>query len=489
MQSLKKNYIYNLSYRVLTILLPIITTPYVSRVLGSENLGVNSYLGSVEEYFLVFAALGTAFYGKREVARLRDDKRVLSATFWEIEFLSLITTSICFIVWIIFSLVQNRFQILYFILALNILAVIFDISWLYAGLEKFDKILLSNLVIKASSLIFLFIYVRKPDDLWVYILINSAGALLSNITLWINLRKYVDKPKIDYRRLWIHFKATLIYFLPTVATTIYTVLDKTMLQVITTDFNQNGYYEQAVKLCRIPMMALLSMDTVMGSRMAYLVEKKKDEEIHERLIKSIRLVFFLGLPMVLGLDLIIRNLVPWFFGDGFEPVTELVYVYSPLIICIGINNCLSEQYLTPIGKRKQTSIIVIISAVLNFILNMFLIPRFQSVGASVASVFSEAFVAFVYIFLCRKIIGLKEYFKYSYKNVLAAIVMLAFTHFITTSLDASIICTLIQISIGSCIYFVMLIVLRDSLTKEIIHTFLVKRRGKKLEKDIGKRDI
>ena len=486
MQSIKKNYIYNLSYNILMILLPLVTTPYVSRVLGAEKLGVNSYLGSIEEYFLVFAALGTAFYGKREVARFRDDKELLSSTFWEIEILSMITTSICLVSWIIFSLFQNKFQVLYFILSLKIVAVLFDISWLYAGLERFDKLLLKNLLIKILSLILLFTCVKKPDDLWLYIMINSGGLLLGNVSLWINLKEYVDRPMIEFKKIWIHFKSTLIYFLPTIATTIYTVLDKTMLQVITTDFYQNGYYEQAVKLCRIPMMALLSMDTVMGARMAYLVEKRKNDEIHERLVKSIKLVFFLGLPMVLGLDLIIEKLIPWFFGVGFESVSKLVYIYSILILCIGINNCLSEQYLPPIGKRQQTAIIVIISAFLNFFFNLMLIPGFKAIGASVASVISEAFIAFSYIIMCRSIINMNEYIKYSYKSIIAAVFMLVVTNCITKHLHASIICTLLQIGIGALIYFAVLILLKDSFAKEMMDIYLLNRRDKKSGNNSGK---
>lgn len=479
MQSIKRNYIYNLGYQILSILLPLVTTPYVSRVLGSEKIGLFSYLYSIETYFLVFAALGTAFYGKREVARLRDDKEALSRAFWEIEILSIITTSVVLLAWLIFSAFQHTFQDLYFILALNILAITFDVSWLYAGIERFDKIVYKNLAIKALSLTCLFLFVRDSSDLNIYILINSAGTLLGNISLWIKLKQYVDRPSIKLSNLAIHLKSTIIYFLPTIATTIYTVLDKTMLQAITSDFNQNGFYEQAVKLCRIPLTVLLSMDTVMGSRMSYLVEKKREEEIQNRLGMSIQLVFFLGIPMVAGLDLIVKQLIPWFFGEGFDSVANLVYAYSPLILCIGINNCLSEQYLTPVGKRKLTAIIVSISAVLNFVLNYLLIPKYQAVGASIASVFSEAFIAIAYMVMSNRIICFKDYCRFSYRNILSAIIMYLVIHLVTFNMRSSIILTMGQIVLGAVLYFGILLAIKDKFTKEVLK--IVFRRKRSIE--------
>lgn len=467
MHSIKKNYLYNLSYRILTILIPMITTPYISRILGARNIGINSFLSSVEEYFLMFAAMGTAFYGKREIARFRDNKEKYSRIFWEIEFLSIVTTMLCLGAWLAFSLFQKEYRVLYYILTINILAVAFDISWLFAALERFDRIVLRNLAIRVLSIVLLFTIVKTKEDLWLYMVINAGGALFGNISLWIKLSRFVDKPHIYYKSISIHFKNTLVYFLPTIATTVYTVFDKTMLQLITKDLCQNGYYEQAVKLCRIPLAALLSMDTVMGARMSYLVEKKENQEIKNRLETSLRLVFFLGVPMVIGLDMIIEKMVPWFFGDGYNPIIYLVYVYSPLILCIGINNCLAEQYLTPIGKRKQTATIVIISALLNLLLNFLLIPRFQAIGAAIASVFSEAFIAIAYIVMSRQIISIKQYMHFSIRDILAACLMVMITISVSKSWDSSILSTIGQIILGSFIYFTELIFLKDKFMMNI----------------------
>ena len=210
-----------------------------------------------------------------------------------------------------------------------------------------------------------------------------------------------------------------------------------------------------------------------------LVEKKRDGEVHDRLEKSIKLVFFLGIPMVLGIDLIVKQFVPWFLGDGYDPVTPLVYYYSPLIICIGINNCLGEQYLTPIGKRKQTAIIVTVSAMMNFLLNLILIPTYNAMGASIASVFSEAFIAICYIVMSRKIICLKDYCRFSYKNIIAALIMFITIFVCTRNMEPNIVVSIVQIIGGCIVYIGTLLIIRDNFTFELFREVFQNNRGKR----------
>lgn len=468
MPSIKKNYIYNLCYQILTIIIPLITTPYISRVLGAKNIGINSYTNSIETYFLLFAALGTSFYGRREIAMHRDNKKETSQIFWEIECLSILSALLCLIAWIAFVLSQKEFTTYYWVLSINIVSVAFDITWLFIGLEQFKRIVKRNIFIKLISVILTFSCVHGENGLFVYMLINAGASLLGNISMWYYLRQIVEP--FGRRKLSIakHFNQTIIYFLPTIATTIYTVLDKTMLQVITSDLYENGYYEQATKICRIPMTLLLSMDTVMGARMSYLLGNGEQEEVQKRLGRSLQFVAFLGIPLVIGIDAIIRQLVPWFLGKGYEDVIPLVYLYSPLILCIGINNCLSEQFLTPDGQRKKTAIVVFCSAAMNFILNLILIPGFHANGAAIASVISEGFIALTYMMMCKKVIPLKRYLKYSWRNLISAMVMTILIYYITQSWKPTILCTLAQILCGAFIYFVVLFLLQDTFLRKQI---------------------
>ena len=468
MRSIKVNYIYNLIYQLITIVTPMVLTPYLSRVFGAYYIGVNSYTNSVVTYFLLFAALGTAFYGKREASIYRDDREGLTQVFWEIELLSVVSTLICLVIWLVFVFFQDRIFFSYFIvLSIQIIAIAFDISWLFAGVERFDKIVSVSTAVKLCSLILVFLCVKEKTDLWKYLLINSCGVLGGNISLWIFLREMVDSPRIQIKNMKYHFSQTLIFFLPTIATTIYTVLDKTMLQVITKDFNENGFYEQAVKLCRIPMTLILSMDAVVASRTTYFAEKKAIEKIKDRLVISLDFVAFLGVGMVLGIDAIVDKLVPWFFGPGYENVVGLVRFYSPLIICIAINNFLSEQYLTPVGKRKQTAIVVSISALLNLLLNLFFIPVLGAKGASLTSVFSEAFIAIVYIVMCLEVLPIKTYFRCFWKKILAGVIMFFSIRVVFNGFDSSIMLSICQILCGVSVYTVFLIALKDGFTISI----------------------
>ena len=216
-------------YQIIAIIIPLATTPYLARVLGPYNEGIISYTNSILAYFLLFAALGTSFYGRREIARFRDDKIILSKSFWEIELLSIISSCICLIIWVIFvSFQKGELTIFFWILSVQIVAIVFDISWLYAGLERFDRISITNTSVKVFSTILIFLCVKNSTDLWKYFLIYGLGVLGGNLAMWIFLPKTVTFQRIEIKKLKTHFSQTLIYFLPTIATTIYTPVTSTI---------------------------------------------------------------------------------------------------------------------------------------------------------------------------------------------------------------------------------------------------------------------
>lgn len=468
MRSVKTNYIYNTIYQIIAIITPFVTTPYLSRVFGPNNIGIYSYLNSILTYFLLFAFLGINSYGKREIARYRDEPIKFSKTFWEIELLCIISSSICCALWFIYVLINPEFQLYNCILSIQIVSVAFDVSWLFSGLELFDKIMLRNIFARVVSLLLIFTTVNNEHDLWKLILILSLTPLICNVSLCIYAKHILKPTRIDFRNLRFHFLQTMIYFIPSIATTIYSVLDKTMIQLITKDFYINGCYDQAVKLCSIPIALLVAMDNVMGSRMSYLVYVDRKDEIRERITKSISFVGFLGTAMVFGLDAIIDKLVPWFWGSGFDDINILVKIYSPIILCIGLNNCLSEQYLTPKGKRKQTANIVIVGALLNLFLNFIFIPICGAIGASMTSVFSELFIAFAYIFMCRKFISFEIYYAKFKNNVIAGLILYIFVLYFTSQWTACYLTTLGQIFIGGIVYLIVLFLLKDEFIIKII---------------------
>lgn len=465
-QNIKKNYIYNTIYRIFTIITPLITTPYVARIFGAEIIGIQSYVGAILSYFTMFAALGTYTYGQREIAMCRDDRERASKKFWEIETLSVITTSICLVVWIGLIFFVKEYKLYYIILTMNLIGVGFDISWFFGGYENFRLITIRNIIIKAIGIIILFTLVHSKDDIFLYLGLTAASGLIGNISLWFSLPRYLVKVKLKTFHLKEHFKQTLIYFIPTVATSIYLVLDKVMIGMITNEPKENGYYEETSKITKMMLTIITSLNFVMSARMAYLYATDRVEELKDRLKKSMNFVMLLSIPMVLGIIGIAKNFVPWFFGPGFEKVTYLLYIYSPLIIIIGISNCAEEQYLTPSGQRKRSAKSVIVGAIVNFCCNLILIPFLKSVGAAMASIIGEIVVTVMCVYMSEEYMTWRIIFKYIWKRAIAGVAMLLAVFVIGFLPLNRILITGVQVGIGAIVYFGLLILMKDELARE-----------------------
>lgn len=223
--NIKLNYIYNTIYQVLTMITPLITAPYISRVLGVENVGIQSYTKSIVTYFTLFAALGTASYGQREIAMHRNEKYDTSKLFWEVELLSIVSTIVAICIWVIWIIFANKYKIFYFILTFEILAAAFDISWFFMGLERFKSIVIRNSAVKIGGIILIFVFVREQNDLLKYVIIMTLSGLAGNIATWTYLPKAINRVSIKDLNPFRHFKQTISYFIPTIAISIYTVLD------------------------------------------------------------------------------------------------------------------------------------------------------------------------------------------------------------------------------------------------------------------------
>ena len=463
-QSIKINYILNTAYQILTLITPLITAPYISRVLGAEGVGIYSYTTSVVAFFTMFAVLGTTTYGQRAVAQCRDDRKKLSKCFWEIEVLSIFSTLFCTLAWIGFIIVNPDNKIYFLILTIDLVAVAFDIIWFYSGLEQFKFIVFRNAAIKIISIVCLFLFVKQRDQVWVYLIILSLGKFVGNVSMWIPLRKFVDGVRISEMNILPHFLETMAYFVPTAAASIYTYLDKVMIGAFTRTPVENGYYEQAQKIIKMGYTVLISLNTVMSARMSYLFALDKKEEIQQKLEKALAFIMTLGMPFVFGISGIAYNFVPWFFGDEFDKVAILMILSSPLILIMSVHNFLSAQYLVPSGQRVRSTKGVITGAVVNLVLNSLLIPRFQSVGAVVATLFAETSICVVYFYMSKEYVPVRLLFKYLPKQLIAAAAMLACVLLIGKGHSGSIMVTAAQIAAGVIIYLFMLYIMRDSFT-------------------------
>lgn len=475
-ESIKKNYIYNTFYQILTLITPLITAPYISRVLGAEGVGIYSFTNSIATYFTLFAALGTASYGQREIAIHRNNSEESSRLFWEIEILSAVTTGVATIAWLIWIIISKKYTAYYGVLTMSILAVAFDISWYFGGFEKFKYIVIRNTIVKMAGIALLFLFVRKKSDTLLYVGIMAATGLFGNISMWTYLPKMLTK--IDFHSVHPfrkHLKQTLGYFVPTIATSVYTVLDKTMIGAITKSESQNGYYEQATKIIRMVESLIFSLNTVMTSRQSYLFSEGKTAEIKDKINKSFEYLFALACACMFGVIGIAKNFVPWFFGNGYERVVLLLYLMSPLPLVICISNVLGSQYLTPSGQRVRSSKGIIAGAVINFFFNSLLIPRFGADGATVASIIAELVISSIYVHMSSGYVSWKQLGGILWKKIIAGAVMLAVVCLIEKGQSGSIMITVIQIVIGAFIYGITLLLLRDKMACNILAYFKEKK--------------
>lgn len=476
-KSIKTNYLYNLIFQLLTIVIPIITTPYLSRVLGVNGIGISSYTLSIVSYFIIFGSIGIASYGQREIAMNRDDKENYSKVFWELFFLKSIVSLVSLIAYIFLIMYVDKYNVIFSILVLNIFASIFDISWFYQGLEEYKFISTRNIIIKLLFTVSIFIFVKEKSDLNLYIILNSLSLIISSLALWIKLPKFIVKCKRKSIKIFRHLKDTLIYFLPQIATQVYTVLDKTMLGIITNAEIENGYYEQAYKLVTISLTIITSLNTVMAPRMSYLYKEGKIDEIKFRLLKSMRFSMFLALPMVFGLGTVSNGLVGWFFGPEFDKVKILLILFCPIILIISLSNCLGGQCLTPCGKRLKSASALFCGAILNLIINLILIPKFGSIGAVIASILAELIITILYFIFSKKYIKFINIVKASYKYFISSVVMGIIIILLYLIFPFGIISTFIEILVGSVVYICLLILLKDELIIEFIKSVKNKLLG------------
>ena len=463
-QSIKKNIIFSTFYQILLLITPLITTPYISRVLGPAGNGIYSYTNSYQLYFSMFAALGTLSYGSREIARNRDSKYTRSKLFWEIELLTIITSGVCIIIWLGFSLFQTTYRIYFLILTLNIFATMFDISWFYAGIEQFKFIVMRNSFFKILGVVLQLTLVKDADDVAVYIFIICITNLLGSISMWFALVNLIEKVPVKELQVFRHFKETVVYFIPTIATSIYTVLDKTLIGLITHDEAQNGYYEQATKVINLmKALTFASLNSVLGSRISYLFAEERYDEIRERIDTSIDYILFMGIGMSFGLVAVAGRFVPIFFGKGYDTVILLLYIFSPLVIIIGISNCLGSQFYTPAGLRRQSTKYIIVGAVVNLCLNVLLISRFLSMGAAAASLIAEGVITFLYLKNGTSFFKPVSLLKKGWKKIIAALVMLLAISLMNKLRLPNIYILILEIALGAAVYVTTLFVLKDSL--------------------------
>lgn len=425
-KDIKLNIAYNMFYHIVTMLTPLIVAPYLSRVLGAAPLGIYSFTNVTNSYFVLIANLGAATYGNREISRLREDAKAYSKTFWEIQFIRLLTTTIALGLWGLIVLEQRENRVLYFVFSINIIASFFDITWFFAGLEKFKLTVVRNTACKMLEFILILLLVNRPEDLIAYIVIVCGTNLCAHLILWIQLpHVLVRTEKIICRGGWKkHIREIWMYFIPTIATSMHVLLDKSLIGIITHSEAQNGYYLQAEKLINLAKsLVFTAIGTVVGTRMSYLYAINNQKQINYLIYRSMGYILFVGVGLSCGIGACAENFVPIFFGSDFRSVTPILRMLAPVITVVGISNCMETHYYIPSGNRKVSTRYLIFGALLNIVGNLMLIPKYKALGAAVSTLVSEIVITMLYLTGARKNICVLDAVRRYWKIFISGIVM------------------------------------------------------------------
>lgn len=462
-----KNYLFNLSYQALLALVPLITQPYVSRVLGPEYLGQYSYTQSIVTYFTLLGALGVNVYGQREIAFVQEDKDKRSKIFFELVFLKTFSVGISVILYMFIFANVKEYSVLFLIQCLDLIATALDITWFFQGLEEFKKIAVRNSVVKAAGVIFVFIFVKSPKDLPIYVFIYSLTLLLGNALLWLYLPYYINKESCHSLNIKKYLKPTLWLFIPQVATSIYTVLDKTMIGIIINDTTGIGIYDYVQKIINLLLTVITSMGTVMLPRVSNYFANGNRRELEKSIDNSILFVFLLSFPMIAGVFVVADLFSLVFWGPSFQGAGKIMRIMCIILLLVGLSNVTGTQYMVPTGKEKQFSLSIITGSITNFLLNMIFIRWLGVYGACIASVIAELVILSVQVFIVRKELPIIHMIKNSKKYIIASLIMAIIIKNIRLPFK-DIITLVLQIFIGMVLYIIMLVVLKETLVSKAI---------------------
>lgn len=483
-KNVKKNYIYNMAYQMLVIITPLLTAPYIARVLGADNIGIFSYVTAIAAFFIIFANLGTTTYGQREVSYVQFDKHKRSVVFFNTLIFRWIATLIFVVIFgICIAIFCPKYLIIYIIQIVEILNVGCDTSWFFQGLEEFGLIVGRNAIFRIINLIMVFTMIKGPDDLALYTAMTAFITMAGHISLWFYLPKYIEKVNIKELTPFKDIKVILALFIPTIAVQIYQYLDKIMIHLFAgaNSEAENGYYEQAMRITRMVLVLVTSLSTVMVPRIGRYFSEGNKEKINSAMYKAYRFAWFLSLPLMFGLLGIADSFIPWFYGVGYEKVNVLLKIVSVITVAISINNITGIQYLVPTKREKLYTNTIIIGCIANIVLNYILIPRYASYGAAIASVVAETLIAGVQLFAIRKELSVGKVFAPIYKYLIAGVLMYGVLFIEGKFMPAKILTTFTMIATGAIVYMGCLVVMRDEFFTQNARSILdkVKSRFKK----------
>ncbi|NLT09444.1 MAG: flippase [Ruminococcus sp.] len=490
-KSIKLNFIMNTILTMSSFIFPLITFPYVSRVLGPAGTGKVQFALSFISYFTLVAHLGIPTYGIRACASVRDDRKKLSKTVHELLIINLIMSLLSYIAFFIIIFTVPKLQddrLLYIIVSFNILLTSIGMEWLYKALEQYTYITIRSIIFKFIALIAMFALIKEKNDYVIYGGISIFAGVASNIFNFIHVHKFVDLKPMKGYNIKRHLNAVGIFFAMSCATTIYTHLDTVMLKFcdVTTDTDV-GYYGAATKIKTILVSVVTSLGTVLLPRVSYYVKNGQTEEFRRISKKALNFVILLASPLTIYFIMYASQGIRFLSGEGYSGAIVPMQIIMPTLLLIGLSNILGIQILVPLGKEKIVLYSEIAGAVVNMILNAILIPVMKSSGAAIGTLVAEFVVLLVqYIYIRKDVIDAIR--KISFGKIIVALILaaaasfwvpLAFSSLGMSTMMRTFIVLAVSGSLFFGVYGVFLLLSREELTNELFWQILRKKKGSK----------
>lgn len=480
-KSLKINFIMNSILTMSSFIFPLITFPYVSRILTPAGTGKVSFVTAIISYFALLAQMGIPTYGVRYCAKLRDDVYRLSQAVHEIFLLNFILTVIIYGILGVMLLFIPQFQeekLLLIIMSLTMLFNVIGMEWLYKALEQYTYITIRSIAFKFIALIATFMFVRQKQDYIVYGAITIFASSASNICNFINVRKFISWHPMKTYNFKRHLKPIIIFFGLTCAATVYVHLDTIMLGFMKTDVDV-GYYNAAVKIKGILVSIVTSLGVVLLPRSTYYLEKKLEEEFYKITYKALNFVVLIAIPLMVYFMIFAEEGILFLSGDAYRGSILPMQVIMPTLLFIGMSNVTGMQILVPLGKESVVLYSEIVGAIVDLILNFLLIPILASTGAAIGTLAAEAAVWAVQVIYLRNDIG-KMYKKIQFKAILIAVTAACLGSVWIKNFElGSFETLLISSGLFFLIYGIILLWAKEPLVNEIVMSLLHKVRVKK----------
>ncbi|MEB6145996.1 oligosaccharide flippase family protein [Enterococcus casseliflavus] len=451
MKKVLENFIYQSSYQLLNVLLPIVTVPIVSRALGPEGIGAWNFTNSIVTYFVLVAGLGLSNYAVREIAYVKEDQKSLSKKFIELQMFNMLFSIFVLFVYILFSLnLPNRN--LFLIQSLMIVSTILDISWFFQGIEDFKKVAVRNVSIKITALVLIVLLVKNPDDLLIYAGIVSGSTLLSTLILWVSLKKYIRIEKVEFGNVIAHFKPSLNFFLLKLSATLFNNISKTILGIFS-GLVAVGLFSSSLTLIIMVGTLIHSMNIVMMPRLSNLFKNEGEDKLIKVFKKVIHFQLYITIPMAFGILATNAQMIIWLFGEQFIFARYIIPILVPVVVIQQLNQAIAHQYLLPKNEMKSYNISMVYGTIVNILLCVVLVPFINEFGAALGFLLGQITMCFYRV----RLLLLKSKFAFEMKNIIlwiiSSIVMFIIVYASTSKLSPTIYTTILQSFFGIIIYF------------------------------------